>query len=67
MSAHVGELNPRARLTESDVWAIKDAYARHGDSVAHLARKYRVTRQNVDSIVKGRTWRHLLEQQQGAR
>jgi hypothetical protein len=52
-----GETNVSSKLREADVLAIRAQYP--SMSYAQLARKYRVTLQNIYSIVKRQTWRHV--------
>jgi hypothetical protein len=51
-----GDANPRRRLTDAEVRAIRDAYAADGyfGAVADLARRYGVSETLVRGIVKGR-------------
>lgn len=51
-----GETHYRAVLTWDDVFAIRSDYA-SGVKRAALARKFGVTFQNIDAIVKNKTWR----------
>ena len=53
---HIGSANPSARLTESEVIEIRAS----GLSVTDLATKYGVRRGTINFILKGQTWRHLL-------
>lgn len=48
-----------AKLTERQVAALLRARAA-GASAPFLAKKYGVTLENIMSIVKGRTWKHVL-------
>lgn len=51
-----GENNPRAKLTEIGVMAIRSAYA-HGDiSQAELARLHNVSANTIGHIVRGTRW-----------
>ena len=58
-----GSSSPSAKLTESDVLAIRDALS-GGASVASIARGYGVTWENIYAIKKGRTWKSLLPNHQ---
>lgn len=49
-----------ARLTEADVLEIRRLHAVTGE-LTPLARRFRVTRQNIYRIVTGRSWRHVKE------
>jgi hypothetical protein len=51
--------NPAARLTESDVVAIRSEYSQGGVSCNKLADKYGVCMQNVWLVVTRRTWKHI--------
>ncbi len=53
-----GEANGHAKLTESDVRAIRARVAA-GESQAAMAREFRVTAQSICDIVKLRRWRHV--------
>ncbi|MEU1293020.1 HNH endonuclease [Streptomyces sp. NPDC005840] len=53
-----GEANGHAKLTETDVRAIRTRVAA-GESQAALAREFRVTAQSVCDIVKRRRWKHV--------
>ena len=50
-----GTINPKAKLTELDVRAIRRSLAMGID----LARKYGVTPANISDVRNGHTWRHL--------
>ena len=54
-----GENNPKAKLSNKDVLAIRNAYAA-GSIQADLARQYEVTPETISAVVRGRTWAHLL-------
>jgi hypothetical protein len=51
-----------AKLDESAVVAIRDAYAAAEGSYTELASRFGTSWSNVRLIVKGRTWKHLLAQ-----
>lgn len=53
-----GERNARARLTEAAVHEIRAAHA-GGESISALARQFNVARTAIQSIIWGRTWRHV--------
>jgi hypothetical protein len=53
-----GSKHHKAKLTEADVLAIRQAYA-EGETQIALARRYGVTGSNMCSIVNGKTWTHL--------
>ncbi len=59
MSYHLrGELDPQAKLTEEEAWAIRKS---RGWSAARIGEKYGVSKATVHDIRNGRTWRHQLE------
>jgi len=53
-----GERNGRAKLTESDVRAIREARAA-GSTVADLARQYGVSEFSIYGAVSRLTWRNV--------
>ncbi len=54
-----GEAVPMARLTEEEVLEIRRRYAAGEGSLSVLAQCYGVTKQNIASIVKRKTWNHV--------
>lgn len=60
--ASPGETNGNHRLTENDVYAIRDAYAAGDVTYAGLGTRFGVTEGTIGHIVVRRTWRHLPEQ-----
>lgn len=54
-----GEQSPHARLTESDVRAIRTDYATGAFSFAKLARRYGVSFGVVYRVVNRQAWRHV--------
>lgn len=54
-----GELHHGARLTATDVQAIRAAYNAGGVSFSQLARKYGLALGHVFRIVKKKAWRHV--------
>lgn len=54
-----GEDHPRTRLTETDVRAIRAAYAAGGVSQKTIAGRYGITQGAVFQIVNRFTWRHV--------
>jgi hypothetical protein len=54
----VGEDNPRAKLTEADVLAIRGAVA-NGAVQQQLAASYGVSKSLIHNIIKRKTWRHI--------
>lgn len=55
---HIGELNGRARLTESDVLEIR-ARLRSGAIQTEIAAEFNVHPNTISAIHVGATWRHL--------
>lgn len=55
---HCGASNPRAKLTEDDVRAIRKNP--EGLTLAELSEKYGVSPASLSGIRNGKTWRHLL-------
>lgn len=53
-----GERHGHARLKEDDVICIREAYA-GGSSQYVLARRFGVSRTNIERIIHSETWRHL--------
>ena len=50
-----GTSNPKAKLCEDDILDIRVAYSA-GATQVDLAEKYKVSRTNIGSIVRGETW-----------
>lgn len=61
-----GEQHPKAKLTESDVRQIRHRFATGQASLTALAREAGVTKQAIQSIVTGKTWRHVGARLEGA-
>lgn len=55
----LGEEAPGAKLTESDVRAIRSEYVPYKVPYRALAEKYGVNEQSISHIVNRRTWRHI--------
>jgi hypothetical protein len=55
-----GEANPRAKLCEQDVLAIRQARA-HGVTNAGLAKLHGVRPSQISNITMGHRWKHLKE------
>lgn len=55
----IGEMNVNSSLTDSSVLEIRNLHTL-GKTMADIARAFSVSEFCVASIVKGRTWRHLL-------
>lgn len=53
-----GESHPRAKLTNEQVRQIRDLY-KQGFSTNVIARNYKVSKWNVEEIVKNKTWTHI--------
>lgn len=53
-----GERSGRAKVTESDVLAIRQRYA-DGERIAHLAREYGLAYSAMASLAKHETWKHV--------
>jgi uncharacterized membrane protein len=49
----------RAKLTETDVQAIKNEYAQGEVTQGDLAMRYGVSKTTVGYILRGKTWRHV--------
>ena len=62
---HPGELHPRARLSEDNVYSIRWFVLAQGCGVCEVARWYRVTHQHVPDICKGKRWKHILQEKGG--
>jgi len=58
--AKVGEKNPRSKLTEEQVWEIKDALAK-GEKILTLALRYKVRESLISMIKNGKRWKHITE------
>jgi hypothetical protein len=54
-----GENNPKAKLTEADVYAIREEYAQGQTSTAAIALRYDVSESNIQMVVRGQTWKHV--------
>lgn len=59
-----GELDPRAKLTDAQVRAIRERTANrrpyHGEPLKALAADFGVSIGAISGIIKGRTWKHIL-------
>lgn len=53
-----GENHPRAKLTNDQVRQIRDLYSK-GFSTSVISRNFKVSKWNVDEIVKNHTWTHI--------
>ncbi len=56
---HPGELNGRAVLTHDDVVDILYKYYYLGENSGKLSEKYPVTTSGIQSILRGKTWKHV--------
>jgi ribosome-binding protein aMBF1 (putative translation factor) len=56
---HRGERNVRARLTEADVYEIREEYAKGQTTLRDIGARYNVRMSNIQMIVRGHTWRHV--------
>lgn len=54
-----GERNVNAKVTDSDVAAIRVKYAEGGTSQRRLAEEFGISQPSVNAIVKHVTWRHV--------
>lgn len=56
----IGSRNPKSKLTETDVVAIRLAYAQYGAKVrSRLAATYSISLAHVSDIAHGRYWKHV--------
>lgn len=55
----IGERAGRAKLTETDVLAIRAAHSRGEAFTATLATKYGISSRHVSAIVRHESWRHI--------
>lgn len=57
---YVGEMNPRAKLSEKDVIEIRKIYSSDGQSSYRgIAKMSGVTYGTIRNIVKRKTWNHV--------
>lgn len=54
-----GENNPRCKLTKSQVLQIREIYLEGDMSKKELSVRYGVTQENIQRIIKRRTWKHI--------
>jgi hypothetical protein len=54
-----GEAHPRAKLTNDEVIKIRKLY-RMGFSTNVISRNFKISKWNIEEIIRGRTWKHLL-------
>jgi ribosome-binding protein aMBF1 (putative translation factor) len=55
-----GEESPHAKLTETQITAIRQEYAAGGISQNALGQKFGVSQHYVSDVVLGKTWAHLV-------
>jgi hypothetical protein len=60
-----GANNPSAKLTDEKVLQIRDMYHRQGISEWKIARQFGISERNVQMIIDGLTWQHLLPEPTG--
>ena len=59
--ASIGENNPKAKLTESDVVAIRSIYNKKGSKAsAYELVKNKTSWSNFESVWQGATWKHIM-------
>jgi hypothetical protein len=54
-----GEAHPRAKLTTKQVIEIRELHGM-GFSTNVISRNFKVSKWNIESIVRGKSWKHLL-------
>lgn len=54
-----GESHPRAKLTRVQVEQIRELYSM-GFSTNVISKNFKVSKWNIEEIVSGKTWKHLL-------
>ena len=57
--ANKGTKNGKAKLSEAQVKAIRKEYFPYLNSMRTLAKKYKVNRNHIASILKGTSWKHI--------
>jgi hypothetical protein len=55
----LGELNPKAKLTTTDVLEIRRLHGDAGISLAALGRMFKVTKQSIWGIIQKKNWTHV--------
>ena len=53
-----GENHPRAKLTNDQVRQIRELHSK-GFSASVISRNFKVSKWNIDEIVKNHTWTHI--------
>lgn len=61
INSRLGENNPKAKLTEKDIFEIYRLY-NSGMSGYKIAKNFGVTQTCINYIVKGKSWKYLYEQ-----
>ena len=61
MTVYVGECNPSAKLTDSEVLEIADLLQTNQYSLQAIADKYNVHKSTISNIKRKKTWTHLLD------
>lgn len=56
-----GENHPASKLTSQQVNQIRTLWKRGHRNIRVIAKNFGVSQANVRKIVKGKTWKHLLE------
>lgn len=54
-----GAMNPRSKLTEEEVRAIRNLYDMGAHKQADLAREFSVSAATINCIIKRKRWGHL--------
>ena len=58
-NAHIGENNPRAKLTEEKVKEIREQHRLGYCSRKKLATQYNVSKATIDAVLSRRLWKHV--------
>lgn len=61
LNSNVGEINPKAKLTENDVIAIWNDINMKNESFTNIGKKYGVSKATISHIYKGDTWKELYD------
>jgi len=59
-----GEGNPQSKLTNKDVLEIRRLYDEGNVSMKKLGKQFSVTTANINNVVQGKSWKHLLPENQ---
>jgi hypothetical protein len=59
---YCGEKNPTSKLTDKDVIWIRQNYIKRDKEfgITPLSKKFNISNGNIDFILKGKTWKHLI-------